>query len=288
MKKVLVLGGTRYFGRELVKNLIERGNDVTVGTRGVTEDEFGDKVNRIKIDRNSKKSLEDKLKDMRFDVIYDNIAYSPNNIVDLCDIIKDKCNKYIVTSTGSVYDDNYYSKEDDYNPYEYPVSYGTRDDYNYGEGKKLVEAVSFQKYDIPTIAVRFPIVLGENDYTKRLYSYVENIMNEETIDIDNMESIFCFIHSESAGDFLGWLSESDYTGPINACDEGTIMISEIIDYIEKTTGKKARISKDGVTAPYNGGGFTMDYTKVNDIGYKFRNVRHYIFDLIDFYVSTLG
>lgn len=54
MKKVLVLGGTRYFGRELVKNLIERGNDVTVGTRGVTEDEFGDKVNRIKIDRNSK------------------------------------------------------------------------------------------------------------------------------------------------------------------------------------------------------------------------------------------
>lgn len=45
--KVLVLGGTRFFGIHMVKDLINKGYDITIATRGKTMDEFGDAVSRI-------------------------------------------------------------------------------------------------------------------------------------------------------------------------------------------------------------------------------------------------
>lgn len=40
--KILMLGGTKYFGRRLVHLLIQDGHDITVATRGNTEDDFGE------------------------------------------------------------------------------------------------------------------------------------------------------------------------------------------------------------------------------------------------------
>lgn len=42
--KILVLGGTRFFGRRLVHMLIEDGHDVTIATRGLAQDDFGSSV----------------------------------------------------------------------------------------------------------------------------------------------------------------------------------------------------------------------------------------------------
>lgn len=52
---ILILGGTRLFGKVLVRNLIERGHNVTIATRGLTQDSYGDLVTRIIIDRENKK-----------------------------------------------------------------------------------------------------------------------------------------------------------------------------------------------------------------------------------------
>lgn len=50
-KRVLVIGGNRYFGKRLVSHLLERGDDVTLLNRGNLDDGFGDRVRRIKMDR---------------------------------------------------------------------------------------------------------------------------------------------------------------------------------------------------------------------------------------------
>ncbi|MGR4032399.1 NAD-dependent epimerase/dehydratase family protein, partial [Bacillus sp. ZZQ-131] len=55
LKKVLVLGGTRFFGKHLVEYLLQAGHDVTIATRGVTEDSFGSAVKRIIVDREDRK-----------------------------------------------------------------------------------------------------------------------------------------------------------------------------------------------------------------------------------------
>ena len=49
--KILVLGGTRFFGIHMVNDLIEKGHDVTIATRGNTPDDFGDSVSRIRFER---------------------------------------------------------------------------------------------------------------------------------------------------------------------------------------------------------------------------------------------
>ncbi len=49
--KILVLGGTRFFGVHLVCALLEDGHEVTIATRGRTPDSFGSQVSRIVVDR---------------------------------------------------------------------------------------------------------------------------------------------------------------------------------------------------------------------------------------------
>jgi nucleoside-diphosphate-sugar epimerase len=49
--RILVFGGTRYFGKRLVQKLISAGRDVTIATRGLTADSFGTNVKRLIVDR---------------------------------------------------------------------------------------------------------------------------------------------------------------------------------------------------------------------------------------------
>ncbi|MBQ2867398.1 MAG: hypothetical protein IJE87_03395, partial [Firmicutes bacterium] len=128
-----------------------------------------------------------------------------------------------------------------------------RVDDTYSEGKKQAEYALWQKYnDRKWIAVRYPFVVGEDDYTMRLLFYIKNTIEEKPMYIDNLDNQMCFIHSVEAGKFLAYLVDKDVVGAINGCSYGTISIREILDYVERITGKKAILSDDGESAPYNG------------------------------------
>ncbi len=73
-----------------------------------------------------------------------------------------------MTSSMAVYEPTLSLLEEDFNPYEYAIAYGDRNDFNYGEGKRLAEAVVFQQATFLVVAVRFPVVIGK----KRLYEKV--------------------------------------------------------------------------------------------------------------------
>ena len=51
--KVLVLGGTRYFGKRLVDLLAWNGHQVTVASTGKTAVQFNGAVERVTVDRKS-------------------------------------------------------------------------------------------------------------------------------------------------------------------------------------------------------------------------------------------
>lgn len=275
MNKVLVFGGTRFFGKDLVRTLIDNKYDVTIATRGITKDGFGDKVKRITVDRDNRETLEKAFKDMSFDIIYDNICYSPNGALSVCDVFKGKVGKYIFTSTLSVYDDGVNLKEGEFNPYNYKIKLGERENFSYSEGKRLAEAVFFQKATFPVVAVRFPVVIGEEDYTKRLISYVENIYNKVPFFVDNLESEMSFISSEEAGEFLHWISIKDFKGPINACSNGTIKIKEIIEMCEEKLNKKwiAEECNKGIQGAFNGFyRYTLSNEKAKELGFQFKDI----------------
>lgn len=284
---ILVIGGTRFMGVHLVKELLEKGHYVTIATRGITLDTFGEKVNRIILDRSDEKSMSDALGGRYFDIIYDNIAYCSNDVKYLLDIIK--CKRYIQISTLSVYSDFHLDiVETEFDPLTHPFEWCTRDDYTYDGIKRQAECAIVQVYhQIPSILVRFPYVIGEDDYTKRLYFYIDHVVNSKPMDIDNLDQGIAFVHSEEAGKFLAWLTGATICGAVNAASYGNITLKEIISYVENKTGIKAIYSSSGEKGPYNGTpAFCLDLSKSKESGYQFTVLNTWIYKLIDKYIMV--
>jgi len=129
------------------------------------------------------------------------------------------------------------------------------------------------------------LVLGG---TKRLFFYVEHILNRQAINVDNCDARLTFINSGESGCFLAWCAEKSIWGYVNACSNGSISLSEIINYVENRTGIKALIREDGEPAPLNGvPSFSLDTAKAQDAGFKFLSVSEWVYPLIDYWIDGL-
>lgn len=137
MRKILILGGTRFFGKRLVERLLEDSkNEVTILTRGETSDPFGDLVHRIQVDRSQPEAFAQALGDTSWDVVYDDICFSPDEADQARRIFDGKTTRYILTSSLSVYDFSEQAlTEEIFDPETYPIRYGGRKDFTYQEEK---------------------------------------------------------------------------------------------------------------------------------------------------------
>ncbi|MGG4145194.1 NAD-dependent epimerase/dehydratase family protein [Paenibacillus algorifonticola] len=73
--KVLILGGTQFFGKKLVQRLIGQQAEVTIVTRGIKPDPFGDTVKRIVVERTDAAAIATALGGSSLDVICDNSCF---------------------------------------------------------------------------------------------------------------------------------------------------------------------------------------------------------------------
>ena len=119
--------------------------------------------------------------------------------------------------------------------------------------------------------MRYPVVLGENDYTGRLRFYIEHIKNEQPMNVDNPDAAMSFIHEKEAGEFMAYLVDHPICGAVNGCSNGVIKISEIISYAESKLGKNAILDESGDAAPFNGltGTLSFNTEKAKEAGYSF-------------------
>src|SRR5688500_4451829 len=96
-RNILLLGGTGYFGKHLVKMLLANGDNVCIATRGIAEIPVG--CTFVKYDRMCGEKL---LLNDRWDVVYDQSCYTSDCLSGVADIITN-CDKYVFTSSQSVY-----------------------------------------------------------------------------------------------------------------------------------------------------------------------------------------
>lgn len=284
--KILVIGGTRFFGIHMVKELLEKGHDVTIATRGLTPDDFGDKVKRIVFQRTEEQSVKEALSGTHYDVVIDKIAYCSNDVKYVMDAVD--CDKYIYMSSTSVYDPKRVNTlETDFDGTSKELIWCDRLAFPYEQIKRQAEYALWQAYPQKNwIAVRYPFAIGKDDYTKRLLFYVEHVIKGIPMKIDNVDCQMGFIRSDEAGKFLAFLVDKDYRGAINGSAEGTISIREILDYVEKKTGAKAVISEDGEEAPYNGEPeYSINVDKAKALGFEFSVLKDWIYELLDYYVE---
>lgn len=288
--EILVFGGTRFFGVHLVDKLLEQGHEVTIATRGIAQDDFGDRVKRLHIDRCDEDSLAGIFKEKEYDCIFDNICYASKDVKRLLNVAK--CKRYIMTSTMSVYQPEKFgihTGEEAFNPLECPLKWYERQDAPYDEIKRQAEAALFQEYgDWNAVAVRFPFVIGEEDYTKRLLFYVENVINGEPMYIDNLDAEMSFIEADEAGKFLAWLAEQSVKGSLNAANRGTVSLRKIIEYVEEKSGQKAIFDEKGKAAPYNGTpAYSLNTAKAEEEGFCFQSLDGFLWSLLDYYIEQV-
>ena len=285
--KILVLGGTRFFGIHMVNDLIAKGHEVTIATRGLTPDGFGDAVSRIQFERTDGDSIKAVISGIHYDVIIDKIAYCSNDIRKIMDSAD--CDKYICMSSTAVYDPKHINTvEDDFDGAGGRLIWCDRQDFPYDEIKRQAEYALWQKYpERNWIAVRYPFVTGKDDYTKRLYFYVEHVLKQIPMKVDNPDSRMSFIRSDEAGKFLSFLADKDFKGAVNGSSKGTVSIKEILDYLEKETGSKAVLSDDGDPAPYNGEPeYSINTARAESLGFTFTDINDWICGLLDYYIDV--
>lgn len=286
--KILVIGGTRFFGIHMVNKLLECGHDVTIATRGKATDEFGDRVKRITLERTNETSVKEALSGTNYDVVIDKIAYCSNDIRYVMDVVD--CDKYIHMSSTAVYKPKHLDiLESDFDGTSTDFVWCKRTDFSYDQIKRHAEYALWQKYsDKNWIAVRYPFVIGKDDYTKRLLFYVEHTMKSIPMNIDNLDCRMGFIRSDEAGNFMAFLVDTEFKGAVNGCSEGTISIKEIIDYVEQKTGTKAIIDAEGERAPYNGEPeYSINTEKAKALGFKFSVLQEWIYELLDYYIQSV-
>lgn len=295
MNKVLILGGTRFFGKQLVHMLLERDHDITLATRGITKDDFGNKVHRLYIDRTDKSTLIKAFKNKSWDIVYDQTSYTPQEALDACQALKGKVKRYIFTSSQAVYEFGTNRKEDEFNPLTYSYSFKPKQEYlsydGYQEGKRAIESVLFKEDTFEVVAARFPIVIGKEDHTKRLAFHVSKVLSNEPIGILNKDAKYSFIRSDEAADFLYRIGQTSFTGTINPGCSNDISLEEILQKIEYRTGHKAIITKNATNdnaSPYElKGSCSINTEKATALGYTFSTINQTFDPIIDYYIEQM-
>ena len=100
--RILVIGGTRFIGIYLVKQLVEQGHEVVLLNRGNHPSPV-DGLETIVCDRTDPEALTATLANQPFDAIYDNNGRKLEHTQPLADLYKGKLKHYVYVSSAGVY-----------------------------------------------------------------------------------------------------------------------------------------------------------------------------------------
>lgn len=284
---VLVIGGTRFFGRRLVHQLVAKGHHVTIATRGNTPDDFGETVHRVRVDRTDDVQMRDAFGDSAFDVVYDQVGFNPKEAKGALAAFGNRIGRYIYCSSISVYD----GKEDvtteaDFDPMTYAVDLDATT-YEYGEGKRQAEAYLLQHAPFPVVAVRVAMVVsGDDDYTGRFAFHVDHVAQGQSVGVLPVSHDISYVTARDVADFLFHVGfNTTFQGAVNASNLGYESARGLCERIGQILHKEASFhtsdnpESDPDFSPY---GFPVTLRVSNElaksIGFEFSN---WLFELPD-------
>lgn len=180
---ILVIGGTRYMGRLVVQLLLDRGDHVTVFSRGNTRPAWWDRITHIAGDRTDPGSFKSSLQGKAFDAVLDMQAFRKEHVEQAVETFRGNVGRYLMVSTGSVYLDGKLDfathcpfKESDVDWADLDYSYPEGED-PYGVGKRHCEKWLQENSDVPYTIVRIPAVMGWDDPTSRMWWWVQRALD---------------------------------------------------------------------------------------------------------------
>jgi 2'-hydroxyisoflavone reductase len=177
--KILVLGGTRFLGRHLVTQALERGHAVTLLHRGASASSLFPQAEHRLADRNG--DLAAALQGGTWDVAIDTNAYVPRHVDTAAAALAGRVGCYQLVSTISVYaddaappltEDSPLATLPDPNPDPEAITGAT-----YGGLKALCEAAAWRHFGpAGCLVVRPGLIVGPFDPTGRFSWWVQRLL----------------------------------------------------------------------------------------------------------------
>jgi nucleoside-diphosphate-sugar epimerase len=243
--RVLFIGGTGNISLAVTRLLAEQAVDLTVLNREQSDVSLPDGVRRIRADVRDRSSVAETLRDERFDVIVDWIAYSPHHIETDIELFRDSISQYVFISSATVY-----RKPSPRFPLVEEAPLGN-DNWHYARGKiaceeRLRDAQERAGFPITIVRpshtygeTRIPTALDGEDYT-----VVDRLLRgKRTIVPGDGTALWTMTHStDFARAFVGILGNTEAVGEsYHITSDEVLTWNQITDAIAVAAGLEPAI-----------------------------------------------
>ena len=277
MKKLLIMGGNQFVGKEIAKKFLEKNNTVYVLNRGTRKNIEG--VIFLKTDRDNYIEMKNTLKDIEVDVIVDVSAYTEEQVNILHKVMKNKFKQYILISSASIYNNIKCTPVNEENQTGENLVWG-----DYAKNKYLAEKITIENSNLHnfkyTIFRPFYIYGIGNNLDRENY-FFSRIKYNLPIFIPSKNNIIQFGYVEDLALAIeSSIDNSDFYNQIfNISGNEYVTMSEFAEICGKVINKKTMIKyinteKNKIKArdwfPFREVNLFGDISKLENTG--FRNV----------------
>lgn len=285
---ILIIGGTRFQGRYLVKELLDAGHTVTVFHRGGHTLDSQPGLIDLLGDRNVPSDLA-RLAGQRFDACIDTCAYFPAQVDLLASVLR--VGHYCLISTVYVYADRDALLDERAPLDRTPVAQGTAlTPQNYGALKVHCEEAALARFGNTSLSLRPSIIIGMGDHTERLLFWMRLAsVHGKRLDISDRSPVVQLVDVRDLAHFTARCIETGRQGAVNVCGESASH-SALLDSIASITGRQLacesvreeELTKLGLARlPYCEGGHLArhDTALSRDWGFGGRDLRDSLADI---------
>ena len=243
MAHSLVIGGTLFLGRALVRRLLDRGDQVTILHRAKTTP-FGDRVRSIQCDRNDVAAVVNALTGSNFEVVYDNVydwqrGTTAEQVITAAQSCKN-LRRYVFTSSVAAYGD---AREVDEDAPLAPLSHPD----NYVRNKAESERALFRLHmenGFPVATLRPPYIYGpENPFYRESFFWDRLLAFQPIIIPGDGSRLMQFIHADDFAKAAILATESDKAvgRPYNIAHSAAVTQEELVHTLARVAGVEPKL-----------------------------------------------
>ena len=302
--KILILGGTGFFGKETAGLLYKAGHEVTVFSRRCPIDGLPLDI----VQRRGDRTVEIDLARMAvntWDAVIDNICYAAEDAQKAVKVFNGRTGLYIFTSSASVYS----VLQGASSPFResqtelLPVRTGLKGKpyYDYAAGKYAAEKVfldAFREKKFPAVIVRPPVVIGPGDQTLRAYSYWLRLSDGGPLILPNPAVSARYVFSKDlARAFELLIGSQDLCGQtFNIGDSSVITLEDFVKFSARLLHKEPELvvpdhawlkakAFDFSASPFSGASdFIVDISKAEKaLGWRSAEISAWLEETIEWF-----
>jgi 2'-hydroxyisoflavone reductase len=186
MDSALVIGGTRFIGRHLVRDLVDHDYEVTLFNRGRHDNPFAEEpeVGHVSGDRTDEAAIDQVADSVDPAFVFDVVAYQPRAVAHATRVFSN-VEAYVYVSSGAAYAEESIPKREDETAIQDCTPDQATDETNSTYGNRKAEGdrevARAAERGVNAMSVRPPVVYGPHDYTERLDYWLHRVAEYDRI-----------------------------------------------------------------------------------------------------------